>query len=242
MRISLTRAVAGIAIAATAATALVATAGAAGATTATKTSTTLSIVTAKSTITHGQWDAIGGTLKAGKTPEYKKIVELYRWDYSHKKWIPFKVNLTGKNGYANFAFRPAFTDSYELVYHGNSATLAGSHSGVVTIKVKPFVRTATTLSVAASPTSIAKGKSTKISGVLTAGTKAKPLSEAVIRLYKWLPATKKWDLIAVNLTGSKGGVSFVRKPDATASYELVYNGGGKIAGSHSGVVTITVTQ
>jgi hypothetical protein len=240
MRISLTRAVAGIAIAATAATAVVATAGAAGAATATKTSTNLSIVAAKSTITAGQWDAVGGTLRAGSKPLDKKVVELYRWDYSHKKWIAFKVNLTGKNGYANFSFKPAFTDKFELVYHGNGGTLAGSHSGVVTIVVKPFVKTATTLSIAAAPTTINKGSSTTVSGVLTAGTK--PLDKAVVRLYKWLPTSKKWDLLAVNFTGPKGGVSFVRKPAATSTYELAYFGGAKIAGSHSGEVTVTVNQ
>jgi hypothetical protein len=236
MRISLTRMVAGVAIAATA---VVATAGAAGATTATKHATNLSIVAAKTTITAGQWDTIGGTLRAGSTPEYKKVVELYRWDYAHKKWLLEKATLTGKSGYASFKFKPGFTDAWELVYHGNGSTLAGSHSGVVTIKVKKFVKTATTLSIAASPTSIVKGKTTTISGVLTAGPK--PLSKALVRLYKWLPATKKWDLLAVNLTGSKGGVSFVREPDVTSSYELAYFGGGKIAGSHSGVVTVTVT-
>jgi hypothetical protein len=77
--------------------------------------------------------------------------------------------------------------------------------------------------------------------VLTIGPKAIPLSKAVVRLYRYDATTKKWVLIAVNLTGPKGGVSFVRKPSVTSTFELVYVGGTKVAGSHSAPVTVTVT-
>ena len=75
MRTSLTRLVAGTAIAATA---LLAVAGTASASTATtpKKPTTLSIVAAKSKITVGQSDTISGTLASHKTPVAGRIVIL----------------------------------------------------------------------------------------------------------------------------------------------------------------------
>jgi hypothetical protein len=237
MRTSLTRALAAVAVTATA---VVAAAGTAGATTTSKTPTNLSIVAAKSTITAGQWDTIAGTLRAGKTPEYKKVVELYRWNYNHKKWELTKATLTDKAGLAKFTYKPAFTDKWELVYHG-SQTLAASHSGVVTIVVHP-AKIGTALTATATPSSITAGGSTTISGVLTAGPKSVPLSKALVFLYKWLPTSKKWDKLAVNLTGPKGGVAFPgRTPSATTTYELVYFGSAKFAKSYSAAVTVTVT-
>jgi hypothetical protein len=82
MRTSLTRLVAGTAIAATALLAVAGTASAS--TTAAKAPTTLSIVAAKSTITVGQWDTIGGTLASGKTPVAGRAVILDQYTAASK--------------------------------------------------------------------------------------------------------------------------------------------------------------
>jgi F0F1-type ATP synthase alpha subunit len=131
MRSSLTRAVAGVAIASAAIFAVASSASAA--TTVAKAHTTLSIVESKSTIKAGQKDLVAGTLKAGKTGLAKEIVLLDR--VSGKKLIPVAVELTGKAGNASFTVAPKTTTKYELVFLGTKK-LAASHSGVVTVVVK----------------------------------------------------------------------------------------------------------
>src|ERR1700737_4712604 len=97
MRTSLTKAVACVAIAAAAAAAAVGVAGAGSArTTASKATTTLSIVEAKTTITVGQVDTIGGVLKSHGTPLAHRIIILDR--FAHKKWRPIEEKFTGKFG------------------------------------------------------------------------------------------------------------------------------------------------
>jgi hypothetical protein len=235
MRSTLTRVLASTAVAATV---VLTAAGTAGATTLTKTHTTLSIVAEKSTITAGHSDAVGGTLNAGGASVNKKVVELYRYSAKLKKWEPAQVGLTSKTGWVDFAIKPLVTSTYELAYHG-SATLAASHSGVVTIVVKPFVKTVTTLYIAATPVAIKAGGTTKISGELVAGTK--PLAGRVVYLYRWSASSKKWVSLAVELTGKKGGVLFDRKPSATTTYELAFFGSPTLAATHSGAVTVTVS-
>jgi hypothetical protein len=238
MRSTLTRVLASTAVAAVAATMVLTAAGTAGATTLVKTHTTLSIVAEKSTITAGHWDAVGGTLNAGPASVDKKVVELYRYSAKLKKWEPAQVGLTSKTGWVKFAVKPLFTSRYELVFHGTTK-LAASHSGVVTIVVKPFVKTVTTLYIAATPTAIKAGGTTKISGLLVAGTKA--LADRLVYLYRWSASSKKWISLAVQLTGKKGGVLFVRKPSVTSTYELAFFGSPTLAATHSGAVTVTVS-
>ena len=134
MRSTLTRILVGAAIAATAVGGAVGTAGAASATT--KTHTTLSIVVSRSTITAGQTDTISGTLRAHDASTAKKTVELKRWNPSLKKWVLRQANLTGKNGFVRFTVKPSVTSRFELVFPGTKE-LAYSHSGVVTVHVRP---------------------------------------------------------------------------------------------------------
>ena len=132
MRSTLTRILVGTAIAATAVGAAAGTAGATA-----KTHTTLSIVEGRSTITAGQTDTVSGVLRAvDKSSTAKKTVELKRYNVKLKKWVLEKANLTGKNGWVRFTVKPAVTSRFELVFPG-TATLAGSHSGVVTVHVRP---------------------------------------------------------------------------------------------------------
>jgi hypothetical protein len=105
------------------------------ATTAAKTSTTLSISARKATIESGRRDVISGKLaQAGGVPVGRRVVELYRYDASQKKWVLARVKLTHKAGGARFIVRPLVTAEYELVYHGNDK-LAGARSAPVTITV-----------------------------------------------------------------------------------------------------------
>ena len=153
-----------------------------------------------------------------------------------------KANLTGKNGWVRFTVKPSVTSRFELVFPGTKA-LAYSHSGVVTVHVKPaVVKTATALTIAANPSTITLGGKTTISGDLTAGTTALP--KRLVYLYRWNATTKHWDKVSVNVTGPKGGVSFIRKPGAvgTVTFELRFFGAEHLKASTSAPVTVTVNS
>jgi hypothetical protein len=240
MRSTLTRILVGAAIAATAVGTAVGAAGAAGATT--RTHTTLSIVAGRSTITAGQKDTIAGQLRAvDKSSTYKKTVELRRYNVKLKKWVLAQADLAGKYGWVHFTIKPSVTSRFELVFPGTK-TLAPSHSGVVTVHVKPaIVKTATALSIAANPSTITVKSPTTISGDLTAGTT--PLPKRFVYLYRWNATTKHWVKVDVAVTGPKGGVSFTRKPPVgSVTFELKFFGGEHLAASTSAPVTVTVNS
>jgi len=200
--------------------------------------TSLSITASQSTIAAGQRDTISGTLLTGGNPAAHRVVELERYNDRLHTWRPIRVKLTSHAGAVTFTVRPAMTREYEIAYRGNS-TLAAAHSGVVTITVTGSVpKGPSALSITAAPTSITAGGSTKISGVLTSGTK--PLAHRIVFLCRYDPTTKKWVRVAVHRTGPNGGVQFVREPSSTATFELVFPGGPWFTGSHSGTVTIAV--
>ena len=240
--------IAGTALAAVTATAGFVIASTAGASTRTTTGTLtaasatagtqLSITTGQSTIAAGQQDSISGTLTSSGSPEPHRVVDLYRYSQRLNRWRLIRAKVTNQAGTVKFDVRPGVTRKYELVYHGNS-TLAATRSGAVTVTVTGSLpRTATRLSITASATSITAGGTTKISGVLTAG--GGPVQHRLVLLRRFNPTTKEWVRVAVKRTGPQGVVFFIRAPSTTATFELVFPGGPRFAGSQSGTVTVTV--
>jgi hypothetical protein len=198
----------------------------------------LSITAGQSTIAAGQQDSISGTLTSNGSPQPGRVVRLYLYSDRLQRWRPIRTKPTSQAGTVTFDVRPGVTRKYALVYHGNS-TLAAARSGVVTVVVTGSVaRTATTLTITASASSITAGGSTEISGVLTAG--ASPVDHRLVVLRRYDPTTKAWVRVAVRRTGQNGGVLFTRAPSTTAIFELVFPGGPRFAGSHSGTVTVVV--
>ena len=207
-------------------------------TTTAKTGTALSVTAAQSMIRAGQKDTVNGTLLAAGNPAAGKVVELYRYSDRLQRWRLIRVKLTSKTGAVTFTVRPEITRRYELVYHGNSA-LAASTSGAATITVEPSgVKRVTALSISAAPSSITSGHTTSVTGVLT--TEARPLAHRIVSLSRYDATTKKWVRVAVELTGPRGAVRFVREPSATGTFELVYSGTPTLSAAHSGQATVTV--
>jgi hypothetical protein len=238
MRTSLTRAIAGTAIAAAAVLTVVTTASAATSTTPVKAPTTLSIATAKAEITVGQKDLITGTLKTGSKPVVRQVVRLYRFNAKAKKWILAQADVTGKLGHVFFTVKPPVTTRYELVFRG-SAKFAASRSGPATVVVRAF-RAPTSLKIATAEGTITAGQKDVITGTLLTGTK--PVFRQIVRLYRFNATAKKWILVEAHVTGKLGHVFYTVKPAATTSYELVFLGSAHLRPSHSPVATITVTQ
>jgi hypothetical protein len=200
--------------------------------------TTLSIVAGESTITIGQKDTVSGTLRSDGAAPGHRVVELYRYSTRLNRWRLVRIKETNANGGVQFAVRPLETARYELGYRGN-AKLAAVRSGVVTIAVTPTGKLATTLSITASPSAISSGGTIRITGSLTA-VNATPVPRRLVFLSRYNPTTKKWVRVAVKRTGPKGVVFFVRAPSTTATFQLVFPGGPRFAGSHSATVTVTV--
>jgi hypothetical protein len=232
MRTSLTRAVAGAAIAATAVLAAVGTAGAAGA--AVKAPTTLSATEAKGIIKLGQSDVLTGTLLSGKTALANKDVALER--YNGKAWVITDVRATGVHGHVSFTVKPAATAKFQLQFFATTKYL-GSHSGVVTVVVVKPTPKLTNLTIGEAKTKIKPGQSDTIFGTLRTGKT--PLPGQLV----WLYQVVSGKLVNGNghFTGKFGGVSFSVKPSATAHYELKFFSTAKYAGTHSGVVTVVVS-
>jgi hypothetical protein len=233
MRTSLARAIAGTAVAAAAVLTVAGTASAATGTTSMKATTTLSIVESRSTITIGQKDVISGTLLSGITPVADKPVWLAR--VIDGKPFLIDAHFTGMLGRVSFTVSPEKTARYELVFHG-TAELAASHSGVVTATVRKKL---TTLSIVESKTSIMIGQQDTISGTLMAG-KA-PLAGQVVWLFR-VAGGKLAGSANGHVTGKLGRVFFTVMPHTTTKYELVFFATVKLAATHSGVVTVTVTN
>jgi hypothetical protein len=238
MRTSLTRLVAGTAIAATALLAVAGTASA-GTTTA-KTPTRLSIVAAKSTITVGHWDSIGGALASAKGPVAGRTVILDKATWKTQKWVPVEEKLTGKFGKVAFNVYPKVDTAYKLVFKGGPVYDA-SHSGVVFVTVKPFVRTPTVLSIVESSQSITAGQTDTISGTLSVISDHKALAHQWVWL-AWVGSKGKAHLLRAFLTGKYGKVAFKVKPATSTTYELVYRGTKVLAPSVSGSVLTTVAS
>lgn len=100
-----------------------------------KAGTTLSASVRKATIPAGRRDVIVGKLaQAGDAPVGRRVLELYRYNPSTKKWVLTRVKLSHKAGEVRFIVRPLVTAEYEVVYHGNDK-LAGSRSAPVTVTV-----------------------------------------------------------------------------------------------------------
>lgn len=233
MRTSLTRAVAGAAIAATAVLTAVGTAGAAGA--VTKAPTSLTLTEHAAVIKLGQKDLLTGTLLSGTTPLAGKVVSLDRAVAG--KWVFVDALHTGALGHVFFVVKPAVTASYKLFFAGNSKYLPSS-SNAVTVKVVLPVKKATILTIAQTKTTIKPGQSDSVFGTLSTVAKT-PLAGQFV----WLGTFVKGKLIIGigKLTGPHGGVSFTVTPAATTRYELLFLGTTKYLPTHSGVVTVVVS-
>ncbi len=234
MRTSLTRAAAGAAVAAATVLALAGPAYATPTPTPARAHTTLSIVESRSHITEGQTAVVRGRLAHGKTGEGAETVYLDHW--VGKTLVLVRTGLTNASGVVAFTVKPGTTSRYELIFKG-TATLAPSHSGVVTLRVvAPAAHT--TLSIVESKSRIKEGQTAVVRGTLAHGKTG--LGGETVYLEHWVGKTLV--LVRTGLTNASGVVAFTVKPGTTSRYELIFKGTATLAPSHSGVVTLKVVS
>jgi hypothetical protein len=238
MRTSLTRAIAGTAIAATALAAATGTAGASTTPVPARAATTVSIAETPRTITAGRTIAFKGVLRSGKTQLGSRTIVLERWSGgSVKKWLPLADKATSAHGVVWFYRTPASTARYELVFTGGPNYKA-SKSVPVTVVVKPFVRTRTKLGIQASSLRIKPGQQETFTGTLF--SLGKPLGQRVVALYRVGPK-HALTLVGAGLTNAEGAASIATRPTKTGTYELVYRGSKALAPSASPTLTVRVS-
>lgn len=121
-----------------------------------------------------------------------------------------------------------------------AATALLSVAGAASAATHPSAKTPTTLSIVEAKTTINQGETDLIKGTLLTGTK--PVAGRVVYLDRYSSSAKKWEAVAVDLTGKLGKVEFTVKPSSTASFELVFKGTSSLAASHSGVATVLVVR
>jgi len=195
--------------------------------------TTLSIVESRSVIKHGQTAVVRGRLAHGATGEGAETVYLDHW--VGKTLVLVRSGLTNASGVVAFTVEPGVTSRYELVFTG-TATLAPSHSGVVTLKVIPVAREHTTLSIVESKSVIKDGQTAVVRGKLAHDTTGE--GAETVYLEHWVGTTLV--LVRTGVTNASGVVAFTVEPGVTSRYELVFTGTTTLAPSHSGVVTLKV--
>ncbi|MEU6644373.1 M4 family metallopeptidase [Saccharomonospora sp. NPDC046836] len=97
------------------------------------------------------------------------------------------------------------------------------------------------ISVTASPTTINRGGSTKISGKVVRSDNGVAYKGWAIRLEGRRKGTSTWSLVATGYTGTGGAYSFTRRPVASWEYRVVYrSGNSSYLGSISPSRTVTV--
>jgi hypothetical protein len=99
--------------------------------------------------------------------------------------------------------------------------------------------TGTTVSIAASESTISVGQQDTVSGTLQANGAA--AGHRKVGLLRYSARLNRWRLVRVKETDANGSVQFTVRPLDTARYELGVRGNGKLGAVRSGAVTITVT-
>ena len=99
-----------------------------------KRTTALSISAAPASIASGHRTAITGVLTVSGKPVRHRIVALYRYDTTSKKWVRVAVELTGPSGGVRFVREPSSTAAFELMYAGGPV-LTAAHSAQATVTV-----------------------------------------------------------------------------------------------------------
>jgi hypothetical protein len=195
--------------------------------------TTLSIVESRSVIHDGQTAVVHGRLAHDGTGEGAETVYL-----DHRvgtTLVDVRTGVTNAAGVVAFTVEPGVTSRYELVFKG-TATLAPSHSGVVTLRVVPLVKDHTTLSIVESRSVIKDGQTAVVHGRLAHGSTGE--GGETVYLEHWVGKTLV--LVRAGVTNASGVVAFTVEPGVTSRYELVFSGTATLAASHSGVVTLKV--
>ena len=226
-RMMTTAALATIAVAASAGTAVA----------ATPAHTSLSIRSVSSVIRAGGHDVISGVLLSNGHAVQGADVALEARPAGASSFTQRQHAATGDHGRVSFTVTPAARTTYKLVFAGTSA-YAPSHSGIVTVSVRPDLRLPTSLSIRSTKAAINPGGKDLVSGVLL--TRGRPLADRLVILKSKAVDATTWEELAAKRTGRHGFVAFTVTPSTRTHYQLVFRGNRYLQPSRSGIVTVNV--
>ncbi len=131
--------------------------------------------------------------------------------------------------------------SFRAAYDGNS-TYSGSTSPVVAVDVTATQQKATTLSLSASNTSLALGKTLNLTGTLRETQGSAVISNALVAIQYSLDGGA-WSLLGQKMTTSSGTYTLDHTPSVAGAYQYraSYPGDTLYASSQSPVVSVTVS-
>ena len=173
--------------------------------------TTLSIRAARHVVRLNGSNVVMGQLRAGRVPLAHRNVVLVSRPVGTTAWIFDGARMTQRRGRVAFTVAPATDTAYRLVFLG-TGLLRPSHSGIVRILTRPD------LTIAADPTSIARGGSTTISG--TASDQGTPVAGASVQLLARRAGSQRVRVLGTGTTGTDGSVAFTASPGVTTYYRL----------------------
>jgi hypothetical protein len=205
--------------------------GAGAASAAPRAHTSLSIRTAHHVINPGGKDWVSGNLRARSGPVKGDVVRLLART-STTAWAQVASEHAARGGNVGFSVTPSVDTRYVLAFRGNRFQ-KGSRSGVVRVAV----RDTTALSIAVADTSITKGATDSVSGVLSLDST--PIAGDTVNLIA-RNAHHKWAKVGSAVTGTDGSVSFTVTPQITTRYQLVFHATSADAGARSDTATVHV--
>ena len=143
---------------------------------------------------------------------------------------------TASNGTVTFSVTPQKSTRYVLV-SPRSYLLTASRSPGLTVLVK----LPSSLSIRAVKDSVAPGESDSITGTLLGQGGSALGGRTVTLVSRPAGSSDAFSTVSSATTNDKGFVSFSVTPAAATDYELVFGGGNRYDGCHSGVVTVAVS-
>ena len=165
-----------------------------------------------------------------------RTVTLLSRPRAHRRFTKVASATTASDGTVTFSVTPQHSTRYVLV-SPHSYLLTASRSPGLTVLVK----LPSSLSIRAVKDTVASGESDTIGGTLL-GQGGSALGGRTVTLVSRPAGTSDaFTAVSSATTNDKGFVAFNVTPAAATDYELVFGGGSRYDGCHSGVVTVAVS-
>lgn len=201
-----------------------------------RTPTVLSLTASATSIDAGTPVTLTGTLTTAAGAVAGRTVTLLSRPLSSTTFTKVGSATTASDGTVTFTVSPQHSTRYVLT-SPRSYLLTASRSAGLTV----FVRVPSSLSIRAVKETVAAGESDTIAGTLLAQGGSARAGRTVTLVSRPAGSSDPFTTVATAETNDKGYVAFTVTPTAATDYELVFGGGSRYDGCHSGVVTVTVS-
>jgi hypothetical protein len=201
-----------------------------------RTPTTLTLAADTTSVDAGTPATLTGTLTTAAGPVAGRPVALLARPASATSFARIASATTAADGTVPFTVTPNETTRYVLV-SPRSYRLVAARSAALTI----MVRKPSSLSIRAVKDSISAGESDTIAGTLLGEGGSALGGRTVTLVSRPAGGSDAFTTVSSATTNDHGYVAFTVTPGAATDYELVFGGGNRYDGCHSGVVSVSVS-